>query len=307
MTTHKGVVKHSDPNGFSFLSQNVSGNGMKTIMMVLLGGILLYFSACSAWNNPFPIPALHEAVVHGDIERVKTLVTQGADVNEKERWHRSTPLHWAVLHRQRDIMEFLLTKGSHVNAGDINSNTPLHFAAVIGYATGAELLLEHGADIHRKNRYDETSLYYATWNMSLSQVMALPLLERYGPDETKCIDVHGKQHVVELLLKHGANPDEGIYNAAKNGDVKIVTLLIAQGANVNTKKGLGGTPLHAAAFRGHTPVVQLLLDHGAEVNAQREDGLTPLGAAMRGSSDNKDEVIELLRQHGGIAIERECR
>ena len=49
-----------------------------------------------------------------------------------------------------------------------------------------------------------------------------------------------------------------------------------------SKKGGGGTALHAAAGMGHTKCVTALLRYGADVNAKSKDGMTPLIAAAGG-------------------------
>ena len=53
--------------------------------------------------------------------------------------------------------------------------------------------------------------------------------------------------------------------AAWSGDLKMVYLLIEQGANINTKNYTGETPLILAARNGHTAIVNVLLNHGARI------------------------------------------
>jgi ankyrin repeat protein len=74
----------------------------------------------------------------------------------------------------------------------------------------------------------------------------------------------------------------------------MVELLVANGANVN---GAGGTtPLHKSASTGQKEIVELLLANGANVNVTIAFGDTPLDWAVR---NNKEDVAELLRKHGG--------
>jgi ankyrin repeat protein len=44
----------------------------------------------------------------------------------------------------------------------------------------------------------------------------------------------------------------------------IVELLLAKGADVNTKDNYGWTPLNIAAQNGHKDVEKLLLQHGGQ-------------------------------------------
>ena len=83
--------------------------------------------------------------------------------------------------------------------------------------------------------------------------------------------------------------------AAKNGDKKLATRLISQGASVNAKTDKGYSPLLYAAGMGHTDVAQLLIDKGAFVNIKDSEGDTPLHYA--GSNGHKD-VANILIKNG---------
>ena len=109
-----------------------------------------------------------------------------------------------------------------------------------------------------------------------------------------------KQHIaagtdVNAKDKYGESP---LLFAATFGHKEIAELLIANGADVNTKiDKIGMTPLHWAAWGGHTEVAELLIAKGAEVNAMGyEYGATPLDLA--GLNDYV-ETKKLLVKHGG--------
>ncbi|NCF69896.1 MAG: hypothetical protein GWP61_28460, partial [Chloroflexi bacterium] len=57
-------------------------------------------------------------------------------------------------------------------------------------------------------------------------------------------------------------------DAAFNGDTKAVEDLLAEGADVNVKDGIGFTALFRAARSGHTETVKLLLAKGADPNVK---------------------------------------
>lgn len=48
----------------------------------------------------------------------------------------------------------------------------------------------------------------------------------------------------------------------------MVSMLIAAGANLDSKTRDGLTPLHCAARSGHDQVVDLLLEHGAPIRSK---------------------------------------
>ena len=109
----------------------------------------------------------------------------------------------------------------------------------------------------------------------------------------------GNIEAVKQHLAAGADVEFDIYGlsvldlAAGEGHKEIAELLIAEGADVNTKPGdEETTPLHLAAMNGHTEVAELLIAKGADVNAKCVDGKTPLYYA-------KGETVDLLRKYGG--------
>ena len=125
-----------------------------------------------------------------------------------------------------------------------------------------------------------------------------------------------KQHIaagtdVNAKDKYGESP---LLFAATFGHKEIAELLIANGADVNTKiDKIGMTPLHIATGQGYKEIVELLIAKGADVNAKVEitelliangadvnakdvGGKTPLDWAIR---RHHHEIADLLRNHGG--------
>lgn len=64
--------------------------------------------------------------------------------------------------------------------------------------------------------------------------------------------------------------------AAGYGYVKIVQILLVQGANTEAVDKEEGTPLHLAAFYGHVEIARILLGKGANRKAADYIGQTPL-------------------------------
>ena len=108
-----------------------------------------------------------------------------------------------------------------------------------------------------------------------------------------------KQHIaagtdVNAKDKYGESP---LLFAATFGHKEIAELLIANGADVNTKiDKIGMTPLHIATGQGYKEIVELLIAKGADVNAKTKYGSTPLDAAVR---RKRTKTANLLRKHGG--------
>ena len=102
---------------------------------------------------------LHKAVVEGNLELVKKLISNGYDVNEKDS-NLFTPLHYAAQNFSSNILcleiaKFLLNSGIKIESKDSYGNTAL-FRAVANFRGDPamiKLLLEKGADKFNKNNY----------------------------------------------------------------------------------------------------------------------------------------------------------
>ena len=95
-------------------------------------------------------------------------------------------------------------------------------------------------------------------------------------------------------------PDISIREAVKTGNIEAVKQHLDAGADVNAKGKYGRTPLHYAATRGLKKIIELLIARGADVNTKIEvgdyKGQTPLDGAIQW---DRTETAALLRKHGG--------
>lgn len=92
-------------------------------------------------------------------------------------------------------------------------------------------------------------------------------------------------------------PDEnGILNAAENGDLETVKKLLAKNPSLIQVTDFDGyTPLHRACYGNHVKIVEYLLENNASVDAETQDGWQPLHSAC---CWNNVECAALLIQHG---------
>jgi uncharacterized protein len=94
----------------------------------------------------------------------------------------------------------------------------------------------------------------------------------------------GRGDAVDALLATGADvrqwSDNSTHNQALHaamagrGDLRILSALLARGADVNIAEAGGYTPLHLAAGRGEVPLLNVLLAHGADAAARTDEGKT---------------------------------
>lgn len=70
--------------------------------------------------------------------------------------------------------------------------------------------------------------------------------------------------------------------AARRGDLKIVKLLLQNGAKVNPQNIGGETALHNSSIKGHYEIAKLLIENNANINIL--SGIGYIGAAGTGTS-----------------------
>ena len=99
-------------------------------------------------------------------------------------------------------------------------------------------------------------------------------------------------------------PDISIREAVKTGNIEAVKQHLDAGADVNAKGKYGRAPVHYAASRGLKKIIELLIARGADVNTKIEVGdyigQTPLDGAIQW---DRTESADLLRKHGGKTSE----
>ncbi|KAI3605795.1 multiple ankyrin repeats single kh domain [Moniliophthora roreri] len=108
--------------------------------------------------------------------------------------------------------------------------------------------------------------------------------------------------LVTMLLNNGADPNAkgNKYGTAleitlRAGKVNIMKLLVEKGANMNVQVGEDGTALQVALLEGKLDIVELLLERGADPNVQGGQYGTALQAAsLQGNLD----IVKLLVEKG---------
>jgi Ankyrin repeats (3 copies)/Ankyrin repeats (many copies) len=99
---------------------------------------------------------------------------------------------------------------------------------------------------------------------------------------------HGNVPMVGLLVAKGANVRaresrenmSALHFAAKTGVLPNVIILVKTGLDISVKDKNGQTPLHIAAMMGYLPIVDYLLENGAKIDAVNNAGETPLIVAV---------------------------
>ena len=243
---------------------------------------------------------LHRAVEAEDAERVRSLLTAGADVNRRDL-RGLTPLHVAVRLETPAIASILLDSGADICARENFGMAPLVTAAWYGNVEAARLLLERGA---AQNRIDlQRAVRFATTDCGEA---VIPVLQEFGAKIglTEAMYLGDIEAFRRLLAEETEidRLDDG-YTLLTHAIAAVLgrpyhpflKLLLEHGAAPNVPSHDGFTPLMTASKWGYTPLVDQLLEYGADPNLQGPEGQTALDLAEDDPEHNA-VVIERLRQ-----------
>lgn len=194
--------------------------------------------------------ALHIAIVNGNLNNVRVLLTHGSDVNQVDR-EGKTPLIKAVESGHDHLVKFLLYNEADANLGDREGNTPLMWAVMTNNVKAIETLFESSqesitktpVDVNRRNTKRETSLHLIAKNAMLSRVLPL-LLER--------------QAVLNVQDSKGRTP---LIIAASVGNKSAVEMLLDRRADHSVRDSSGKTASETARSAGFTEIASIIESH----------------------------------------------
>jgi len=226
-----------------------------------------------------------------DVEKAKTLIEAGPELVHAADKQGNRPIHWAVLTRQMELIDWLLARGADILAKRPDGARPLDLT---------------NGDYNYRSWYRDLP----PTGLQSHAVLLGWLIARGAYCDISVAAKIGWYHRVKELLEDDPGlvnrlPDHvGYYsglplrNAAANGHLEVVRLLLARGANPNEPEpGIApfGGALHSAVGKRHTEIARLLLEHGADANAMVESSGDVLHIAkVAGASP---ELIELIASH----------
>jgi len=203
-----------------------------------------------------------------DLESARLLIAAGADVNAKAGDGKDA-LGLAAFSGSYDIASFLIDSHAKVNQADVQRFTPLFWA------------------VDRRNM--ETAPNFP-WMVTTDPLPLIKKMLDAGADPNALVD-----NTPRARMREGSPRivfATALMRAAFSGDIELVKLLLAHGADPHIVSKDRETSLMAACGTGfingynrqRTPaerleVVKLLLDLGENVNAADSYGITPLMAA----------------------------
>ncbi|WP_406655755.1 ankyrin repeat domain-containing protein [Methanolobus sp. ZRKC2] len=235
---------------------------------------------------------LHSVASSGCYDSAWMLLENNADVNAKNS-EGKTPLHASTTWGEKDTALLLLKNGANVSSVDNSGKTSLHLVAARDHIEFAELLMDYDADINAVDDQGATPLHYSS---HLGNLEITRLFINSGAN------IHASGEVgTPLLVAASSLHDLGYtsnWDEIESEKVKIIKLLIENGADVNVINSEGETPLHLAAGSGSLKIVKLLIENGGDVNALDNKMNTPLHFVVEYGEYRDEEVVKLLLGNG---------
>lgn len=193
---------------------------------------------------------LLQASESGQVEKVRQLIRDGADLNVQDARGR-TPLMIATYKKDFAMAKVLIEAGADVNVRDDMLNSPFLYAGAEGYLDILRLAIDAGADPRITNRYGGVAIIPASEHGYVEVVREL--LERTDIDVNHVNNL-GWTALLEAIILNNGNKRQ----------VETVQLLIEHGADVNLADSDGVTPLQHARKKGFTEIERLLVQAGAK-------------------------------------------
>jgi uncharacterized protein len=217
-------------------------------------------------------------------EMVELLAAKGADVNARslirdfQRVATAesrakfldrggfTPLLYAARENCRECVEVLLKHKVDVDLPDPSGMSPMVIAMMNGNWDIAKRLIEAGADVNEWDNFGQAPLHVAIGNIR-SRSNGNPL------DQDRPNKATGRE-IIQLLVERGANPNQQTYYKppGRGG--------FGAGVGFGSATGRGTTPFLMACANGDLDVVKLLLAHGANPKLATADGQGPIILAV---------------------------
>lgn len=251
--------------------------------------------------------ALHRAAACGNTGVLKLLLSNGAEINAKDR-AGNTSLHlasssridiiyfgrfnamaqrtWSMMEQNArtsetslNVVRLLLDHGANVNAVNFKGETALHLSVMTSQKPLTQLLLARNADVILKYR-------------NLTAPLTLAIIN--GDDEmTQILLEHDLQRQVQCGIL-----DEAMRIAAFEGQLSLLKVLLAKSPEQPAPDQEGRNLLHMSAYGGSLKCFQSIENSGFDLEAMDRRKRTCLHIAAAGTDVESHAILEYLLERG---------
>lgn len=181
-------------------------------------------SVTRLFGDPYGRSPLVTAAINGEVESVTTMLQSGEDPDEQ------SPLFWAAGLGHEDVVRQLLNAGASVDQPFRFGITPLMLTAATGRLSVAEMLIEAGANVNARGDEIRGHGYIIL-----------------GEGNGRSLDYSWPGPKMTPLLL-----------AVEEGHVDLVKLLLASGADPDSRDARGRTAAEIAKNHNHDQLIEIL-------------------------------------------------
>ncbi|XP_061104490.1 ankyrin repeat domain-containing protein 42-like [Conger conger] len=233
---------------------------------------------------------IHEAVRLGDVKQLAVIVKNGGDINDGDKKHKFTPLHWASHAGSLECLHWLLWHGADRTCATPQGWTAAHISAIRGQDACMQALIVNGANLNAQDNRGCTPTHLAA--------------------------AHGHSYTLQMVLRGevdcncaDSNDWRPVHYAAFHGRVGCLQTLSKWGANVDEVDSNGNTPAHLSAMEGHLFCFKFLVSKGLSIahtlGARNNQGETPKDLVQRFCKPHVLQYIELIEKQNDLPLEQE--
>ena len=203
------LQRGADPNvavddGYTCLLTAIESDetvSIKIVATLINAGADIHFAGINGWTP------LHMAAARGHAEKVKLLITAGADLNQrKDIDAHETPLLEAAFMGQPETVKLLLENGADASLRDvINNRTPLETAKYAAAGPDPEvykLLKKENMQIDTEDIFDDMDLPSDQLKILRKEVSKVDMAESYFQNSTEIVESGNHAEVIRILTEH---------------------------------------------------------------------------------------------------------